>query len=250
MAFFMLHPPRFAAERFQPQGLGRAFGATWPTSSTRGRRRLKRADGYGGACCRGTDIRGAGQQAGGILSLWRDFTLDPAAPEPLTVHDRCQRPRAARGPKRAEFATCGGVEVTAGTAGVYNRPQSWTLTSPSCARRWTRPGGLLPPARCRSAPSWCSTERSSAAASTSRSAPCDPTAHAEIVALRDAARAVGNYRLAGATLYVTIEPCLMCVGAMVHARIGTVVFGAPEPKAGRRGVDTRARTSCRRSITG
>lgn len=60
----------------------------------------------------------------------------------------------------------------------------------------------------------------------------DPTAHAEVAALRDAARAVGNYRLSGATLYVTIEPCLMCVGAMVHARIGTVVFGAPEPKAG------------------
>ena len=60
----------------------------------------------------------------------------------------------------------------------------------------------------------------------------DPTAHAEIVALRDAARATGNYRLIGATLYVTIEPCLMCVGAMVHARIDTVVFGAPEPKAG------------------
>ena len=60
----------------------------------------------------------------------------------------------------------------------------------------------------------------------------DPTAHAEIVALRDAARALGDYRLVGATLYVTIEPCLMCVGAMVHARVGTVVFGAPEPKAG------------------
>jgi tRNA(adenine34) deaminase len=60
----------------------------------------------------------------------------------------------------------------------------------------------------------------------------DPTAHAEIVALRDAARAVGNYRLPGATMYVTIEPCLMCVGAMVHARIATLVFGAPEPKAG------------------
>jgi tRNA(adenine34) deaminase len=60
----------------------------------------------------------------------------------------------------------------------------------------------------------------------------DPTAHAEIQALRDAARSVGNYRLVGATLYVTIEPCLMCVGAMVHARIGTVVFGASEPKAG------------------
>ena len=60
----------------------------------------------------------------------------------------------------------------------------------------------------------------------------DPTAHAEIVALREAARALGNYRLVGATMYVTIEPCLMCVGAMVHARVGTLVFGAPEPKAG------------------
>jgi tRNA(adenine34) deaminase len=60
----------------------------------------------------------------------------------------------------------------------------------------------------------------------------DPTAHAEIVALRGAARTVGNYRLTGSTLYVTIEPCLMCVGAMVHARVGTVVYGAVEPKAG------------------
>jgi len=60
----------------------------------------------------------------------------------------------------------------------------------------------------------------------------DPTAHAEIVALRDAGRRVGNYRLLGATLYVTVEPCLMCVGAMVHARVDTLVFGAPEPKAG------------------
>jgi tRNA(adenine34) deaminase len=60
----------------------------------------------------------------------------------------------------------------------------------------------------------------------------DPTAHAEIVAMRAAARHVGNYRLTGATLYVTIEPCLMCVGAMVHARIARLVYGAPEPKAG------------------
>ena len=60
----------------------------------------------------------------------------------------------------------------------------------------------------------------------------DPTAHAEIVALRAAAREVGNYRLIGATLYVTIEPCLMCVGAMVHARVERVVYGAAEPKAG------------------
>jgi tRNA(adenine34) deaminase len=60
----------------------------------------------------------------------------------------------------------------------------------------------------------------------------DPTAHAEIVAMRDAARNVQNYRLTGATLYVTIEPCQMCVGAMVHARVGRVVYGAREPKAG------------------
>ena len=60
----------------------------------------------------------------------------------------------------------------------------------------------------------------------------DPTAHAEIVALRDAARAVGNYRLTAATLYVTVEPCLMCAGALVHARIATLVYGAPEPRTG------------------
>jgi tRNA(adenine34) deaminase len=60
----------------------------------------------------------------------------------------------------------------------------------------------------------------------------DPTAHAEIVAMRDAARQVGNYRLTGAVLCVTIEPCLMCVGALVHARIGTLVYGATDPKSG------------------
>ena len=60
----------------------------------------------------------------------------------------------------------------------------------------------------------------------------DPTAHAEIVAIRAAALRTGNYRLTGATLYVTIEPCLMCVGAMIHARVARLVYGAPEPKAG------------------
>jgi tRNA(adenine34) deaminase len=60
----------------------------------------------------------------------------------------------------------------------------------------------------------------------------DPTAHAEIIALREAAKAAGNYRLTGAIMYVTVEPCLMCCGALVHARIGTLVYGAPEPKAG------------------
>ncbi len=63
-------------------------------------------------------------------------------------------------------------------------------------------------------------------------ASADPTAHAEIVALREAARRLGNYRLTGATLYVTVEPCLMCVGAMVHARVATLVYGARESKAG------------------
>ena len=60
----------------------------------------------------------------------------------------------------------------------------------------------------------------------------DPTAHAEVVAIRDAATRLGNYRLTGATMYVTIEPCQMCVGALVHARVARVVYGAPEPKAG------------------
>ena len=60
----------------------------------------------------------------------------------------------------------------------------------------------------------------------------DPSAHAEIVALRQAARATGNYRLTGATLYVTLEPCLMCVGAIVNARLTSVVYGAREPKWG------------------
>ncbi|MEM7217984.1 MAG: tRNA adenosine(34) deaminase TadA [Pseudomonadota bacterium] len=60
----------------------------------------------------------------------------------------------------------------------------------------------------------------------------DPTAHAEVVALRAAARAAGNYRLPGSTLYVTLEPCTMCVGAIVHARVARVVFGTFEPRAG------------------
>jgi tRNA(adenine34) deaminase len=60
----------------------------------------------------------------------------------------------------------------------------------------------------------------------------DPTAHAEVRVLRDAARAIGNYRLTDAVVYVTVEPCLMCVGALVHARVREVVFGAPEPKTG------------------
>ncbi len=61
---------------------------------------------------------------------------------------------------------------------------------------------------------------------------CDPTAHAEIVAMRRAAQAIGNYRLVDCELFVTLEPCAMCAGAMVHSRIKRLVFGALEPKAG------------------
>ena len=60
----------------------------------------------------------------------------------------------------------------------------------------------------------------------------DPTAHAEILVLRAGAKAIGNYRLVDSTLYVTVEPCLMCVGALVHARVQRVVYGAAEPKTG------------------
>jgi tRNA(adenine34) deaminase len=61
---------------------------------------------------------------------------------------------------------------------------------------------------------------------------CDPTAHAEIVALREAARREGNYRLSGTTLYVTLEPCAMCAGAIIQARVARVVYGADDPKGG------------------
>lgn len=61
---------------------------------------------------------------------------------------------------------------------------------------------------------------------------CDPTAHAEIRAMRDAAKNLGNYRLVGCALYVTLEPCVMCVGAIQHARIARLVFGAADPKTG------------------
>jgi tRNA(adenine34) deaminase len=73
---------------------------------------------------------------------------------------------------------------------------------------------------------------------TGRNAPIeghDPTAHAEIAALRAAALALGNYRLPDCTLYVTLEPCAMCSGAMLHARLQRVVFGAPDPKTGAAG---------------
>ena len=81
----------------------------------------------------------------------------------------------------------------------------------------------------------CSTATSSRAGRTASSATSDPTAHAEIVALRAAATALGNYRLNGCTLYVTLEPCAMCAGAMIHARLDRLVFAAADPKAGAAG---------------
>ena len=63
-------------------------------------------------------------------------------------------------------------------------------------------------------------------------ADCDPTAHAEIIALREAARVTGNYRLPNTTLYVTLEPCVMCAGAIVHARVAQLIYGASDPGAG------------------
>ena len=64
---------------------------------------------------------------------------------------------------------------------------------------------------------------------------CDPTAHAEVVALRAAAQAVGNYRLTNCELFVTLEPCAMCAGAMIHARLGRLIYAAADPKAGAAG---------------
>ena len=81
----------------------------------------------------------------------------------------------------------------------------------------------------------------------------DPTAHAEIIALREAASSIGNYRLNGCQLYVTLEPCAMCAGAMIHARIERLVFGAADPKAGAAGAvidvfSSAVANRCRRSF--
>jgi len=64
---------------------------------------------------------------------------------------------------------------------------------------------------------------------------CDPTAHAEMLVLREAGKVLGNYRLLSSTLYVTIEPCVMCMGAVIHARVARLVYGAPDPKWGAAG---------------
>jgi tRNA(adenine34) deaminase len=75
-------------------------------------------------------------------------------------------------------------------------------------------------------------ERLLAAAGNSPIGSCDPTAHAEILAIREAAGKLGNYRMPGTTLYVTLEPCIMCMGAIIQARIDRLVFGAHDPKTG------------------
>ncbi len=78
----------------------------------------------------------------------------------------------------------------------------------------------------------------------------DPTAHAEILALREAARKAGNYRLPRATLYATLEPCVMCCGAVIHARVARVVYGASDPKAGAVDAGRLARSRVRRVAEG
>jgi tRNA(adenine34) deaminase len=75
-------------------------------------------------------------------------------------------------------------------------------------------------------------ERILAAAGNRTISDCDPTAHAEIVALREAARKTGNHRLIGASIYVTVEPCAMCAGALIQARVARLIYGADEPKGG------------------
>ena len=95
--------------------------------------------------------------------------------------------------------------------------------SAQCAGRW---------ARCRSARWWCKDGQVIATGFNQPIGTHDPTAHAEIMALRAAAAALGNYRLPGCELYVTLEPCAMCAGAMMHARLARVVYGAADPKTG------------------
>ena len=85
---------------------------------------------------------------------------------------------------------------------------------------------------CRSAPSSCSAGRVIAARHNERELRGDPVAHAEVLALQDAARQLGQWRLDECTMYVTLEPCAMCAGAMVNARLGRVVYAATDPKAG------------------
>ena len=97
-----------------------------------------------------------------------------------------------------------------------------------CAKRRAR----RPAARCRSAQSWCATDKIIGRGWNRPAFECDPTAHAEIIALREAGREIGNYRLNDCDLFVTLEPCAMCAGAITHARIRRLIYAADDPKAG------------------
>ena len=108
-------------------------------------------------------------------------------------------------------------------------------TSTSCGWRSARPSAPPSTRTSRSGPSSCATARSSAAGHNERELRQDPTAHAEVLALREAARAAGVWRVLDSVLYVTLEPCAMCAGAIVLARVPRVVFGCPDPKAGAAG---------------
>ena len=101
--------------------------------------------------------------------------------------------------------------------------------------RWKRRALPRRPARCRSARWWCANGVVVGRGQNRVLRDIDPTAHAEIVALREAARAIGNYRLGGCELFVTLEPCAMCAGAMIHARIDRLMYAAADPKAGAAG---------------
>ena len=105
-------------------------------------------------------------------------------------------------------------------------------TKHGCARRWSWRNEQPKQARCQWARWWHRQDKVVGEGRNSSISEDDPSAHAEVMALRDAGRKMGNYRLPEATLVVTLEPCLMCVGAAVAARVECVVFGAADPKAG------------------
>ena len=107
-----------------------------------------------------------------------------------------------------------------------------TTTYASCRPRWTKRAPQRNAAKCRSARVVVIDDEIVARAGNRTIADCDPTAHAEVIALREASKKLGNYRLAGAELYVTIEPCAMCAGAMIQARIARLIYGAPDAKGG------------------
>ncbi|BBI72219.2 hypothetical protein HAALTHF_19510n [Vreelandella aquamarina] len=103
----------------------------------------------------------------------------------------------------------------------------------TCTALWTKRTWRLPTEKCRWARWWWIPRGEIIGAGHNAPlASCDPSGHAEVRALREAGQRLGNYRLEGCTLFVTLEPCMMCAGTMVHARIARLVYGAPEPRTG------------------